>query len=508
MIQYSARDLCAAFRQVEIFRLANFRAAAVIATATCFFSTFFLVFDFLMEEPYFRTLEIEVGPYSTITGVVGVLLSFRTSQSYGRFWSGANAVYEVTGGIYMASSNLAAFVHYGSASVEEIDRFKRTVVQLVSLLSAMMLSDLEGTDCDVRTNFELLDCHAFHGADLMNLAKETHKTEVVVQWLKTFLIESMSSGTLSVPAPILTRVFQELDVSMGRYHSADRFAKVPFPFPYVATMDLIMVVHSAVTPIVMINLVSSSYLLPIATIFIIVFFLWSLHLIAAELENPFNGDANDLDLAALQCELNDKLRTVCKVQPEDVPELSRAPSGASVAFHKSVPGNRRRPRRSMCQKLVQVSRATTRDRGDATRSFLTASSSKRSVSSWSGGDSEHLRGVARLNVLAEDGLSAPTAPPPNDAPFTHSRGRLVNMLAEETSYGVDGVAEVAPFRDKADVCFSAVVFSLGDEESTRQAIVRSNLECPKSFGCREETGSSVVSSRDTADRKAHGALPQ
>jgi len=500
MIEYSAREFCAALRHVEFVRLANFKAAGIIAFVASLLTALLIASDFLLfDEPVFRNMGIEAGPYGTITGVLGFLLSFRTSQSYNRFWDGANAVYDVTGGIYMATSNLVAFVHHGTSSKDERERFKQTVIRIMSLLSASMLADLEGADSRAKTNFEVLDIRSFEQKEMQRLTKETHKTEVVVQWLKTFVIQSVYKQTLSVPAPILTRVFQELDVSMGRYHSADRFAKVPFPFPYVATMDLIMVVHSFVTPIVMINLMSSSYLLPIPTIFIIVFFLWSIHLIAAELENPFNGDANDLDLGALQCELNEKLRTVYKVQPGDVPA-----SVASVALNKAGSGWRRRLRRSMSQKLVRASRATTRDRGDAACSFLTASSSKRSVSSWSG-DSEHLRGVARLNVLAED-LSAPTAPPPNDAPFTHSRGRLVNMLAEETSHSVDGVAEVAPYRDNATVCFSAAVFSLGDEESTRQAIAKSNLECPKSLG-RQATGSSLVSSLDTADKKAHGAGP-
>merc|ERR1712136_448645 len=195
------------------------------------------------------------------------------------------------------------------------------MTRLMSLLSAMMLTELEGVDSLTQTNFEILDLRSLSVRQLRHLARETNKTEVVVQWLKTLVIDSLSKGILSVPAPILARVFHELDVSVGRYFIADKISQVPFPFPYVATMDLIMLIHSAITPIVMVSLLSHSFL-PIATVFIIVFFLWSMHLIAGELENPFDGEMNDLDLYDLQCELNEKLKAIGHVRPEHVPTLT------------------------------------------------------------------------------------------------------------------------------------------------------------------------------------------
>merc|ERR1712136_402389 len=127
------------------------------------------------------------------------------------------------------------------------------------------------------------------------------KSEVVVQWIKTLIIESMNKGTLSVPPPILTRVFQELDVSMSRYHTAAMFSEVPFPFPYAATLDLSPCLHTLITPLMLLNLTGASSF-SVASVFLLVFFLWSMHLVASELENPFDGDKNDMELEALQSE--------------------------------------------------------------------------------------------------------------------------------------------------------------------------------------------------------------
>jgi len=146
------------------------------------------------------------------------------------------------------------------------------------------------------------------------------KSEVVVQWIKTLIIESMNKGTLSVPPPILTRVFQELDVSMSRYHTAAMFSEVPFPFPYAATLDLSLCLHTLITPLMLLNLTGASSF-SVASVFLLVFFLWSMHLVASELENPFDGDKNDMELEALQSELNEKLKVMCLMQPEEVPHL-------------------------------------------------------------------------------------------------------------------------------------------------------------------------------------------
>ena len=134
-----------------------------------------------------------------------------------RFWDGASAAYEVTGGLYMAASNWMAFAHHGNVSWEEVQGFKQTVVRLVSLLSAMMLTHLEGTDTrNSEEGYDILDLASLHMTRVRVLAKEENKTEVVIQWIKLLIIERLNVGTLSIPAPILTRVFQELDVSVGR----------------------------------------------------------------------------------------------------------------------------------------------------------------------------------------------------------------------------------------------------------------------------------------------------
>merc|ERR1712136_539824 len=152
------------------------------------------------------------------------------------------------------------------------------------------------------------------------LAEETHKTELVIQGIKMFVINNVSTGQLSTPAPILTRVFHEIDTCVAKFREAEKLSRVPFPTPYGIMMHVLMAVHTLITPPMMISVVGSNYQSALcAGIFI--FVLWSVHLLAGVLENPFNSGSWDIDLEQLQRELNEKLTLACAVRPVDVPFL-------------------------------------------------------------------------------------------------------------------------------------------------------------------------------------------
>ena len=224
----------------------------------------------------------------------------------------------------MAASNLMAFGHYGHSSADDIESFKQTIARMMSLLSAMMLTHLEGFDAlDTERGYDLLDVGSLDMTRVRALAKEDKKTEMVIQWLKVFIIDRMNAGMLTIPAPILTRVFQELDMSVGRYHDAEKLSQIPFPFPYAAAIELSLIIHAFITPVVMMNLLaadnaSDNTFLPIPAVGVVIFVLWSMHFIAGELENPYDGDTNDLDLHGMQKDLNEKLQAICKVSERGV----------------------------------------------------------------------------------------------------------------------------------------------------------------------------------------------
>jgi len=409
--------------------------------------------------------------------VLGFLLSFRTGQAYKRFWTGACAAHETTNCVFMAASNLVAFVQCGSGDEKAKDVFRQTIVRLMSMLNSMMLQELEGSDITLFSQIPVMDADSLGKKELRALVGEENKTQLVLQWIKTLVIESVGNDVLSVPPPILTRVFQELDMSMTKFHSAENISLVPFPFPYAATMELILIMHTLCTPLVMMNLLPASSVLPSGFVALISFFLWSIHLVAGELEDPFTAGANDLDLETLQIALNEKLKTICCVNSHQVPRLT---VDAEVASHRLLAYTRAPPkrphRRTVIQRAIDTSVKTTKSftstdavspqrgvsrpptfKGGASvpsEDDLTTCSNERAVRFASEETEEHdcgevrrPKGRLRSLILTRISRSLPTVESPS---FSETE-----VDSSDASATPEGHGEIAPWGLSADVTAAA-----------------------------------------------------
>ena len=239
-----------------------------------------------------------------------------------------------------------------------VDTFKQTMIRLLSLVSAMMLTQLEGKDTLTGdSGYNILDVSSLEMAKIRMLAKDEKKGRggnTMDQGAdhRTHQLR----GHCRCQLRFLTRVFQELDLSMGKYHEAERFSQIPFPFPFAATLDLIMVLHTITTPFVIMNLTGDHAFLPIAITALTSFIMWNLHLIPGEFENPYDGDMNDLDMQGLQDDLNAKLLATCSVPPGSVARPQRVarrgdpplggPKAQSAVPFTSEGGGRSKVRRS------------------------------------------------------------------------------------------------------------------------------------------------------------------
>lgn len=260
--------------------------------------------------------------FQSYFSVVGFVLVFRTSQSYSRFWEGTSLLYTLLGDLVDGTGTVLAYTNFNPADAELVDDFRQRLVRLVSLLNAMIMGELEGLAVgSVRAHaYELLDLGAFDEKSLRYLVEEVHKPEVIHQWLQCLIVEGIGSGVLNIPPPLLTQVFQDFGNAMVRYHSVSKFARVPFPFPYRVLCELLVVGLSIMAPVVF-SLTNAHYAITAFTTFSVVFMCWTMHAIAAELDNPFSHDLNDLDMPQLHDALNERLLTFLRATRAGPPRL-------------------------------------------------------------------------------------------------------------------------------------------------------------------------------------------
>lgn len=258
--------------------------------------------------------------YSGFTFVLGVSVVFRTSQAYSRYWASATSVHEMGSEWIDACASLIAFVQNSRKPRNEVHRFSHTMVRLFSLMHAMALEEIASLKDE---NFPLIDIEGFNQEDLSLLSGEEaqgNKVQVIMSWIKVYIAAAFDCGLLNVPAPILTRVFQELGAGQVRYHDAQQVAIWPFPFPYTQMNMILIYMFMVVTPIVIGMWDVEPWVCSIFTLISCVCLL-GLDLIASELENPFGDDPNDLPCMEMQIEINHALTLMLNPRTWQIPKL-------------------------------------------------------------------------------------------------------------------------------------------------------------------------------------------
>mmetsp|Transcript_27758 Transcript_27758/g.61276 ORF Transcript_27758/g.61276 Transcript_27758/m.61276 type:complete len:540 (+) Transcript_27758:49-1668(+) len=274
------------------------------------------------------------GAWSGFSFLVGFLIVFRTSQAYERFWEGCTTATLMRARWFSACSSLIAFCKDSSAPLRDVERFQGTLIRLFSMLHAASLAAVEDANLDEHHadsveayKFELIDAQGIDVDSLITMKDETHKVELIFQWIQALVVENQKNGVLSISPPILARPFQEMGEGICAFHDALKVSETPFPFPYAQTCDLLLLVHGSLVGFVVYPWVTHPAWAAILT-FVQVFILWALDFIAVELENPYGLDANDLDGRWEQQRLNERLKMLVRASTARTPQLS----DSSVSF--------------------------------------------------------------------------------------------------------------------------------------------------------------------------------
>lgn len=264
------------------------------------------------------------GLWASITGMLAFFLTFRMSHAYGRFIEGTEAVHQLTSCWFQVLSTVTSCTSISKRNENAIMDFQQRLVRLLSLMNALMFAELE---CDQERSphieafgFPLIEPHSLDNSAINMLADRAMQPETAFQWIKNLVAQQVTTGVLSVPPPLLTRVFAELDQGIATYHSAHKLATVPFPFPYAVTMETLLLVYSATTPLFA-SVWCEHTFTAVVFVFFLIFGFWVIHLMAPELENPFGTDMNDLDMRDMQTGSNERLKMLVHPIANLAPEL-------------------------------------------------------------------------------------------------------------------------------------------------------------------------------------------
>mmetsp|Transcript_119217 Transcript_119217/g.299781 ORF Transcript_119217/g.299781 Transcript_119217/m.299781 type:complete len:599 (-) Transcript_119217:195-1991(-) len=243
--------------------------------------------------------------WSASTAVLVGMATFRAKMGYSRFWEGTGLLHQMKGEWFDTISNCITFsISARSKKKDGVDKFRHTIVRLMSLCHASALEEISGLEAELDT----IDTCGLDYGTLRHLKEcvEVHgfnKVEVLLHMIQSVITNANDSGLLAVPPPILSRVFQTISRGYVNLLNTKKITDTKFPFPFVQLITLLLMLHTFLTPMVLASVLTSPFLIAVVT-FIVLFALHSLNFIAMELENPFGQDDNDLPLVHFQEEMN------------------------------------------------------------------------------------------------------------------------------------------------------------------------------------------------------------
>eukprot|EP00929_Paragymnodinium_shiwhaense_P089665 TRINITY_DN4980_c0_g4_i1.p1 TRINITY_DN4980_c0_g4~~TRINITY_DN4980_c0_g4_i1.p1 ORF type:complete len:555 (+),score=66.14 TRINITY_DN4980_c0_g4_i1:169-1833(+) len=258
------------------------------------------------------------------------LLVFRTQIAYSRLWEALSSLQLIRSAWVNAASSCMAFCSTEVSMEHEIETFKNQLVRLISLLYCVSMSSVDQN----QRQYEAVDLEGMDDAALTWLGCQPNQTEIVLQWIQRLIMENHHTGVLSAPAPILSRVFQELGNGMKDFNDARRIKLVPFPFPYAQMISMMLCLHVCLSVFVVSYTTRSSTVAFIGS-FMSAFVFWTINYIAIEIERPYGEDANDLQLVDLSASMNCALVNLLQPGSQSIPHY-KMPLGEPKSLRRET----------------------------------------------------------------------------------------------------------------------------------------------------------------------------
>jgi len=260
--------------------------------------------------PQLRTSQIFVAYNFLLTFV----LTFRSTQAYGRWWEGGTLLLQARGEWFNCYSSLVAFRTADTKRWKEVKCFQKVLATLMSMLFCSALHSVAQDEIkfEVAAHVELLP----GSADRLRECPD--KCEVLVNWIQRLVVTNMEAGILPVPPPVMTRVFQELSRGMVNINNARKISDFLLPFPYAQLITCMLLLNLFLTPLIFGVFLTEWYSAGLLS-FISIFAFSALNCIATEIECPFGRDANDLPMRQMQLGFNASISQLLDAQTQTLP---------------------------------------------------------------------------------------------------------------------------------------------------------------------------------------------
>lgn len=269
----------------------------------------------LMAHRFWMSSEVMVHTsipptvHSLVGVALGLLLVFRTNTAYDRFWEGR----KLWGGIVNESRNLArsASVHF-----KDDPALLQATVRWTAAWSQAAMHGLRGGAGfgPVAARLPAREVEASLGSGQVALD--------VSRRITALLVEARDKGLISDIILVgLDRNVQQLIDSLG---GCERIKNTPLPFAYMVHIRRALILYCFTLPFALIDSYGWG---SIVGTFLVAYIFFGIEEIGVEIENPFDGDENDIPLERICATIE---RNLFALIGDDAPAAAGEPDTAEA----------------------------------------------------------------------------------------------------------------------------------------------------------------------------------
>ena len=220
--------------------------------------------------------------YSILGFTLSLLLVFRTNSAYDRWWEGRKLWGDLT-------NNTRAFASHMNAVLPKEDKEARDMLGLLlTTFPYALQAHLKNEKIDDAFYTKQWSTHLAH-AYYTRITHATHQPLEVFRCLMEYVAQLSKEGKLNGQSVYHFKT--ELNKLIDVCGACERIKNTPIPFSYSVFLKKFIFFYVMLFP--WIYSTQMIYFIAPVTVFVL-YVLTSIELIAEEIENPFNGDPNDL----------------------------------------------------------------------------------------------------------------------------------------------------------------------------------------------------------------------
>ncbi|MFC4623187.1 bestrophin family protein [Comamonas nitrativorans] len=219
-------------------------------------------------------------PFSLMGLSLAIFLGFRNSTSYARYWEART----LWGTVLNAARSLT---RQALSLTSDPAQAQPLALKLCAFTHALK-HQLRGTDgqADMARFLTPVECQ--------RVAQAQFKPALLLLMASEWLRDRLAAGQIPAPVvPALETSLEQLGTALG---GCERIASTPIPFTYAVILHRSIYLYCFWLPFGLLDTIG--WMTPVIVCFIAYTF-FALEALGAEIENPFDEDANDLALNAM-----------------------------------------------------------------------------------------------------------------------------------------------------------------------------------------------------------------